>query len=193
MLTEVSEGAASRVWHRGPRGGEVRGRGHWSSHHVEDPRTEDRGREVAQSVLQSSPHFCEEGDVAAGRGRGADAARRAHRGLRGSVTITVVMQEVGRQSRAPRHPGKPLPRGDPRRWRMEEGRPSGARWARCCCGDPEDGRPQGTRVQGVWGVERGPGWRVVWGSWVYEVNGSLGVCLPGCIRGRTSKQLQTGE
>lgn len=75
------------------RGG--RGRGHWSPPHVEDPHTEDRTRDVAQSVLQTSPHFCDEGDAAAERGERTEAARRAHRGLRGSVTITAEMQEVG--------------------------------------------------------------------------------------------------
>lgn len=56
-MLEMSEGETSRVWHRGLRRGEVRGRGHWNPHCVEDRHTEDMARDVAPFVLQSSPHF----------------------------------------------------------------------------------------------------------------------------------------
>lgn len=56
------------MWHRGPRRGEVRCRGHWSPHGVEDPHPENIMRDVAQFVLQNSPSFWEEVGWAAQRG-----------------------------------------------------------------------------------------------------------------------------
>lgn len=88
----MSEGATSRVWHRGPKTGKVRGRVHWGPHHVEDPPPENMAGGVAQFALQGSPRA----SVRRWQGETQTGGRvDGHRGLRGSATVSAAMQEVG--------------------------------------------------------------------------------------------------